>query len=192
MKIEIVCLLDKSGSMHGLEGDVIGGINTLIEEQQKVEGEANLMLVFFDTETYTKYDRVPLGEVVALIATDYRPHGATALLDAIGNTAKNTGEALAALPESERPDKVLFVIQTDGQENSSKEYTKDQIATMIKHQEENYNWQYIYHGANQDSFSEAGAIGIQYGNTVNFASNPDGLRNSYVSMNTSMTQSRTK
>lgn len=165
---KIVLLLDRSGSMSSVKGDVVGGYATFVKEQKAAGENADLTLVQFDSgEIETVWESVPIAEVKEKF--DFNPRGATPLLDALGETIQSTGRALEAIPEATRPDKVVFVVITDGQENASKEFTKAQIKGMIEHQTNTYNWQFLYLGANQDAFAESGAIGMAAATTANFA-----------------------
>ncbi len=130
---EIVMVIDRSGSMATIKDDAIGGLNTFIEEQQKVKGEANLTTVLFDDEYILWHDGVDIKKVEPFTERTYVPRSMTALLDAIGKTANDVGERLRKTKEKDRPEKVLFVILTDGMENASKEFTKPQIVEIIDH-----------------------------------------------------------
>lgn len=158
---EIVVVMDKSGSMDMRRADAIGGFNSFLADQQKEPGEANLTLVFFDTTYTIPVKGVPIKEVVPLNEDTYRPGGNTALNDALARAIIETGARLAAMPEEERPGKVICVIITDGEENSSVEHTKRQVKEMVEHQESKYDWAFIYLGVGVDAFSEARQIGMQ-------------------------------
>ncbi len=162
----VTMLIDRSGSMVTIKDDAQGGINNLIADQKKLEGEMTLTLVEFNTYYNVVHDMVDiqnLNEEYTLT-----PMGMTALLDSLGKSIIDTGEKLKALKDEDRPETVLFVIVTDGQENSSLEFTTDQIKEMIKTQNDDYNWEFMYLGADVDSFAEATSIGIGYNNTANF------------------------
>lgn len=155
---EIIVLLDKSGSMDSCLNDTIGGLNSFIEEQKKISGEVNFTLVQFNHRCETILNSVPIHTVTE---QTMRPGGNTALFDAIGETITETGKRLAALPENQRPGLVLFMIITDGEENSSREYkSREQIKKMILHQEQKYSWKFSFLGSNQDGFAAGNAIGI--------------------------------
>lgn len=154
-------LLDRSGSMASIKNDVIGGFNTFIDQQKKVPGQMTLTLAQFDTEYENLLDRIDIRHVGAMDNDTFQPRGATALFDSTAKLIIDTGKTLAALPEASRPAKVLFVILTDGNENASREYTKQMVTDMIKHQEENYKWQFIYIGTHADAFAEADSIGVK-------------------------------
>ena len=163
---DITLVVDRSGSMQERRKDAEGGVNAFIEEQAKEPGEAFLTLVQFDTEYEFLHRGVPIDDV-----PDYqlKPRGATALLDAVGRAINETGIRLGELKEADRPGLVIFVVTTDGMENSSVEFTKPQIKEMIEHQQTKYGWHFTFLGANQDAFAEAGAMGMKPGAVANFA-----------------------
>ncbi len=158
-KTAIMMIVDRSGSMRPLSQDVVGGFNQFVEEQKKEPGDATLTLVQFDHEYEVVYVNKPLSEVPSLV---HQPRGGTALLDAVGRGIVELGEALAKEPEDKRPGKVIVVIMTDGEENSSNEWTNEQIKEKITEQREKYSWEFVFTGANVDSFSVANAMGIQH------------------------------
>lgn len=158
----IAVILDRSGSMQALIKDVIGGFNTFVKEQKALPGEATFTLVQFDDKYEVVHDFVDIQKVPTLTEETYNARNMTALLDAVGVTIKTVGEKLAAMPEDQRPSKVLVSIYTDGQENSSKEYNWPQIAKMIKTQRETYGWEFTFTGVGSEAFAEAtaGQLGI--------------------------------
>lgn len=156
---EIVFILDRSGSMSGLEKDTIGGFNSFVEKQKKEEGRALVTTVLFDTELSTIHDRVPLEKMEKLTEKEYYTGGCTALLDAIGTTVHHIGEIHRYAREEDRPQKTIFVITTDGEENSSREYTYPKIKKLIGKKKEE-GWEFIFLGANIDAISTAGRMGI--------------------------------
>lgn len=162
---DITVVMDRSGSMQACRSDAEGGLNRFIEDQKKQPGEALFTLVQFDTEYEFVHNGVPIQSVPHCSLV---PRGSTALLDAIGRAIIETGERLAKMPEPERPGLVILVILTDGQENSSREFSKAQVQEMIQHQQDVYKWQFVYLGANQDAFAEAANLGIQ-GSVGNWA-----------------------
>ena len=166
----IAVLLDRSGSMGDIKDDAIGGFNCFLKEQKAAGANATLTLVQFDTEsTDVVHESMPILEVPDLNHQTFQPRGGTPLLDALGQTIDSTGRALAAIPEANRPNKVVFVVITDGQENSSHQHTKASVKEKIDHQSDQYNWQFVFLGANQNAFDEAGAVGIAMPNAANFA-----------------------
>ena len=167
--IEIIVVLDRSGSMSTCVHDTIGGFNTFINEQKKAPGEAKLTLVQFDDRYEIVYNGKDIKDIPALTTETYVPRGMTSLFDAVMKTSIDVGDRLAKTPESERPSLVIFVILTDGHENSSREFKLAQVKDMIKHQTEKYNWQFLFLGAGQDSFQAEG-IGMSAGNTFSYDS----------------------
>jgi uncharacterized protein YegL len=165
---DIILVVDRSGSMQDIRTDAEGGVNAFIENQAKESGEALLTLVQFDTEYEFLHTGVPIKNV-----TKYNlvPRGSTALLDAVGRAINETGERIAKLDEAYRPGLVVFVVMTDGLENSSREFSKSKIKEMIRHQQDNYGWQFTFLGADQDAFAEANAMGIDAAGAANFAKN---------------------
>ena len=167
----IAVLLDRSGSMGAVRDETITGFNFFLKGQKAAGDNATFTLVQFDSEsTDVVHEAREVREVPDLNLDTFQPRGATPLLDALGQTILSTGKALAAIPETNRPDKVVFVVITDGQENASHSFSKSRIKEMIDHQTGKYNWQFIYLGANQDSFDEAGAVGIPMATTADYAS----------------------
>ena len=187
---DITLVVDRSGSMISIKDDAQGGINTFIKEQAQVEGEALFSLVQFDTIYEVVHAGIPIKDVPEFSLV---PRGATALLDAVGQAINVTGERLASMKEEDRPGLVTFVVVTDGQENSSKEFTREQIRTLIKHQEKQYNWKFLFLGADEASFDEAKSMGYTYANTAvydsdnaaamyaNVSNNVKGMRSMYQS-----------
>jgi Mg-chelatase subunit ChlD len=163
---DITLVIDRSGSMESIRSDAEGGVNTFIAEQAKQQGECRITLVQFDTE----YEFLQRG-VNAVKCPPYQlvPRGSTALLDAVGRAINETGARLADLPEAARPGLVVFVITTDGEENSSKEFTRDQVKKMIAHQRDVYKWQFTFLAANPEAFAEAGGMGIAADQAAQFA-----------------------
>ncbi len=168
---DITVVLDRSGSMASCLNEAENGLNHFIEEQKKQPGHALFSLIQFDTEYEFIHKGLPIRDVPRCVL---QPRGMTALLDAVGRAINETGQRLAAKPERERPGLVVFVIVTDGQENSSHEFRKSQIKRMIEEQQKTYNWQFTFLGANQDAFAEARGIGIAVMAAANF--NPHSAR----------------
>lgn len=165
----ISVLLDRSGSMGSVKEETISGFNHFIKDQKKAGDNASLTLVQFDTQSIdVVHENVPIKHVPELTGETYSPRGGTPLLDALGEAITKTGESLSAIPENSRPDKVVFVVITDGQENSSHKFTKSKIKEMIEHQTNFYQWVFVYLGANQDAFAEAGSIGIKPATVSNY------------------------
>ncbi len=176
MKSDITVVLDRSGSMASIASDMVGGLKQLVEDQKKIEGQCTFTLAQFDTQYEIVIDARPIAEVDNI---ELRPRGGTALLDALGQTITRTGERFAAMDASDRPDAVTFVIITDGEENSSREFTLDAVKAMIKLQEEKYNWDFVYLGANQDAIAVGSGLGLVGAKSFNYAANEQGVRSSY-------------
>jgi uncharacterized protein YegL len=165
---EIVAILDKSGSMSSLTDDTIGGYNEFIEEQKQLPGEALLTTVFFNHEYQLLHSGKDIRKVRKITRKDYIAGGNTALLDALGKTINDIGLKLHNTSEENRPAKVIFFIITDGQENSSKEFSQEKIKEMVELQKSTYRWEFIFMGANIDAFSTAGALGISQDRAFNY------------------------
>lgn len=164
---EIIFIIDKSGSMSHLAGDTIGGFNGFIASQKALDGKATLTTVLFDTTWKTLHDGIDIHEVKPMTDSDYVTYGGTAMLDAIGETINKVQDRHDELG-SEKPEKVLFVITTDGEENSSRKFNKSQIEKMIKHQTNGHGWEFMFLGANMDAVKEAASMGISYDRAINY------------------------
>ena len=175
---ELVFILDRSGSMGGLESDTIGGFNGMIKKQQKEEGEANVTTVLFDDQIETIHDRFPLEIVKPLTEEDYYVRGCTALLDAVGNNEKKVENIQRRLPDDRKAEKIIFVITTDGLENASREYTSNMVKKMIEENQKN-GWQFIFLGANMDAVKEAGNLGIRPERAVTYKNDSKGVELNY-------------
>ena len=176
---ELVFILDRSGSMFGLEADTIGGFNSMIAKQRREEGEALVSTVLFNTTSMVLHDRVPLSRIEPMTERQYQTGGCTALLDAIGGAIHHIGNVHKYAREEDRPGRTLFVITTDGLENASHAYTADQVRRMIRRQRENYGWEFLFLGANIDAVETAAHIGINRDRAVNYRSDPRGTRLNY-------------
>ncbi len=171
---EIVFLLDRSGSMAGLEDDTIGGFNSFVKSQLSLPGDLILTTVLFDDKYEILWNGVdPIGK--SLTHKEYFVRGSTALLDALGKTILDVGNRLSSRPNEQRPGKVIFVITTDGQENSSKEFTYPKIKELIEHQQSKYRWDFIFLGANIDAVKEAKSIGINANEAFSYKATKDGM-----------------
>ena len=171
---ELVFILDRSGSMSGLEGDTIGGFNSLIEKQRKQEGECYVSVVLFDNESEVLYDRVKLGDVRDMTADDYTVRGCTALIDAIGGAIHHIGNIHKYARPEDVPEHTVFVIMTDGMENASHRYSSDKVKKMIQHEKEKYGWEFLFIGANIDAVETAGRFGIDAGHAANYHADSKG------------------
>lgn len=180
---EIVFVIDKSGSMAHLAGDTIGGFNGFIEGQKALDGKATLTTVLFDTTWKILHDGVDIHEVKPMTTADYSTYGGTAMLDAVGeiiNRVQDRHDELGA----EKPENVLFVITTDGEENSSHKFNKSQIEKMIKHQTNGHGWKFMFLGANMDAVKEARSLGINQDYAVNYAYSSAGTKAVYDTITT--------
>lgn len=165
---EIVFILDKSGSMSGLENDTIGGYNAFLEKQKKADGEAFVSTVLFSDRSSVVHDRVPIEKIEPMNDKQYSVGGCTALLDAMGEAIHHIGNIHKYAREEDRPEKTIFVITTDGEENSSAEYSYEKIKKMVKKQQEKYGWEFVFLGANIDAISEAEKLGIRKDRAVRY------------------------
>ena len=179
---EIVFILDRSGSMAGLEGDTIGGFNAMIEKQKKEPGEAFVSTVLFDNVSEVIHDRVDIQKIESMTRKDYYVRGCTALLDAIGGAIHHIGNIHKYAREEDRPEKTLFVITTDGMENASRQYTYGRLKTLIERQKEKYGWEFIFLGANIDAAKEAARFGIDADRSANYHADTIGTAVIYEAM----------
>ena len=176
---EVVFVLDRSGSMGGLEADTIGGFNSMISKQRKDEGEAYISTVLFDDQTEVLYDRVPVEKVEPMNDTQYYVRGCTALLDAVGGAIHHIANVHKYAREEDRPEKTLFIITTDGMENSSHIYTYDKVRKMVEMEKEKYGWEFLFLGANMDAVEVAGRFGIGADRAMNYECDSEGTRLNY-------------
>ena len=177
---EMVFILDKSGSMSGLEADTIGGFNGMIERQKKEEGEALVSTVLFSDESTVIHDRVDLRKVEPLTDRQYFVGGCTALIDAIGGAIHHIGNVHKYAREEDRPEHTIFVITTDGMENASRRYSSDKVKAMVQRQKEKYGWEFLFLGANIDAVETAAHIGISEDRAVRFHSDSAGQALNYA------------
>jgi len=177
---EIVFILDRSGSMSGLENDTIGGFNGFVKKQAEL-GPTNLTTVLFDDEYEILHNGIDAGNAV-LTDKEYFTRGSTALLDAVGKTINDVGTRIYKTPEVQRPGKVIFAITTDGFENASREFSYAQVKDMITHQSEKYSWEFIFMGANIDAVEEGDKLGISADRSFNFAATTQGMSVMYSSV----------
>jgi len=183
-------IIDESGSMAKLSQETISGFNKFLADQKALPGEAVLTLCTFNYKPKTVHDFVKLGSVSDLSDNDYIPNGGTALLDAVGTVIESVGQKLHAMPEDEKPSKVLFLIITDGEENLSKEFSKAKVKAMIEHQREKYNWEFVFLGANIDSMKEGSAIGVNPQLALNYVPTAAGTKGLFENISRSTTHYR--
>lgn len=188
--VEVVFILDRSGSMGGLEADTIGGFNSTLEKQKKEKGEVYWSTVLFDNEHEVIHYRVPIQKVEKLTEDEYYVRGCTALLDAIGRAIHHIGNVHKYAREEDVPSKTLFIITTDGMENASREYTYRGIKQMISRQQEKYGWEFIFLGANMDAVSEAGRLGIRAERAASYHNDRVGIRTNYMAVTEAITELR--
>lgn len=188
---ELVFILDRSGSMAGLEGDTIGGFNAMMEKQRREPGETLVSTVLFDQDTQVIHDRVPLEELGPLTQEEYYVRGSTALLDAVGGAIRHIGNVHKYAREEDVPEKTLFVITTDGMENASRHYDYDRVKAMIRRQQERYGWEFLFLGANIDAAQEAGRFGIRPECAADYHADSRGTRVIYESLAEAVCQVRT-
>lgn len=175
---EIVFILDRSGSMAGLEGDTIGGYNSMLDKQKKEEGEAIVSTVLFDDRSEVLHDRVSLEKMEHITEREYYVRGCTALLDAVGGAVRHIATVHKYAREEDRPEKTLFIITTDGMENSSTRYSYEKVRELVERQKKN-GWEFLFLGANIDAIQVAGRFGIQEDHAVEFRCDSRGTKLNY-------------
>jgi uncharacterized protein YegL len=187
---ELVFILDKSGSMGGLESDTIGGYNSMLAKQKAVDGQCCITTVLFDNNYELLHDRIDIKAVSSITEKEYKVGGSTALLDAIGKTIHKIHNAQKYTAEDYRAEKVMFVIITDGEENSSREYTAEKIKALIERQKEKYGWEFIFLGANIDAVQTAGRYGIAPDRAVEYLADREGTELNFKVMASAVTSFR--
>ena len=189
---ELVFILDRSGSMSGLEADTVGGFNSMIEKQRNQEGECYVSTVLFDNESEVLYDRVKLGDIRKMTEKDYTVRGCTALIDAVGGTVRHIGNIHKYARPEDVPENTVFIITTDGQENASHRYTSEQVKKMIKRHKEEDGWEFLFIGANIDAVETAARYGIDKERAVNYNADPKGTRVLYDTVARAVCSIRTR
>lgn len=179
---ELVFILDRSGSMAGLESDTIGGFNAMIEKQKKQDGECYISTVLFDNVSEVLHDRVRLADIQPMTDREYTVRGCTALIDAIGGAIHHIGNVHKYARPEDVPEHTVFVITTDGMENASRAYSSDKVKQMIERQKEKYGWEFLFIGANIDAVETAARFGIPEGRAVNYHADKEGTRILYASV----------
>ena len=172
---EIVFILDRSGSMSGLEADTIGGFNSMIKKQKKEDGRAYVTTVLFDTHMQRLHDRLDIQSVPKMTERDYVPGGCTALLDAVGDTIRHIAHIHKYSRPEDVPEKTIVVITTDGMENASKKYSRERVKELIEHEQNKYGWEFIFMGANIDAAETAEGIGIKSESAANYLADCGGI-----------------
>jgi Mg-chelatase subunit ChlD len=189
--VEIISILDRSGSMAGLEKDTVGGYNSFIAAQAKLPGDLKVTTILFDDKYELLYSGVKADEAT-LNESNYTTRGSTALLDAVGKTILDIGARLANTKEEDRAEKIIFVITTDGQENASKEFNHVKIKEMITHQREVYKWEFVFFGANIETEIVAQELGINLDNAHSYVADEEGVKNMMLYANDIVTDMRNK
>lgn len=179
---ELVFILDRSGSMAGLESDTIGGFNAMIEKQRKEDGECYVSTVLFDNHSEVLHDRVKLSEIKSMTDRDYTVRGCTALIDAIGGAIHHIANIHKYARHEDVPEHTMFIITTDGLENASHRYTSDKVKQMIEHEKEKYGWEFLFIGANIDAVETAARYGIDRDRAVNYHADEKGTKILYESV----------
>jgi uncharacterized protein YegL len=188
---ELVFILDKSGSMSGLESDTIGGFNAMLQKQKALDGECRITTVLFDNHYELLHDRLDLRAVSPLTDKDYQVGGTTALLDAIGRTICKLANVQRSTAEEYRAGKVLFVIITDGMENASREFSAEKVKAMIEQEKEKHGWEFIFLGANIDAVETAGRFGIKADRAVDYVADSKGTTLNFECMSRAVADFRT-
>lgn len=187
---ELIFILDRSGSMGGLESDTIGGYNAMLNKQKGIDGEANITTVLFDDNYELLHDRINLKGVKLITENEYFVRGTTALLDAIGKSIQKIVNVQRNTSEDEKAGNVLFVITTDGYENASREYTYSRIKSMIEKQKNNYGWEFIFLGANIDAVAEAEKFGIDSSRAAQYHNDKEGVELNYAAVSDAISEMR--
>lgn len=189
---ELVFILDKSGSMGGLEADTIGGYNAMLEKQKALEDECCITTVLFDNNYNLLHDRIDIKAVSPITEKEYSVGGSTALIDAIGITINKIGNAQKHTAEDFRAEKVMFVIITDGEENSSREFSSGKVKKMVEKQKVKYKWEFIFLGANIDAVKTAGRYGITPDRAQNYHADSQGIELNFAVMSDAVSEYRLK
>ncbi|MDO5136280.1 MAG: hypothetical protein Q4D55_09520 [Eubacteriales bacterium] len=187
---ELVFILDRSGSMSGLERDTIGGFNSMLEKQRRAPGRALISTVLFDNVSEVIHDRMAIGDVPRLTQKEYFVRGCTALLDAVGGAIHHIGNVHKYARKEDVPEKTLFIITTDGLENASRRYTYGRVRSMIRRQKERYGWEFLFLGANMDAAAEAGRFGIDASMAADYHCDQEGTALNYQVISEAITSVR--
>lgn len=183
---ELVFIIDKSGSMRGLETDTIGGFNAMLDKQKKEEGTCLVSTVLFDTDSKVIHDRADLSDIRPMEENDYCPSGCTALMDAVGEAIHHIGNVHKYIRTEDVPEHTVFVITTDGMENASRRYTREKLKAMIEEKKEKNNWEFLFIGANIDAVTTAEQYGISEDRAVNYCADEIGTQVLYDSVSSAV------
>lgn len=189
---ELVFILDRSGSMAGLEADTIGGFNAMLRRQRAQKGEVLVSTVLFSNDAVVLHDRIPIREIEPLDERQYAVGGGTALLDAVGGAIHHIGNVHKYARREDVPEHTLFVITTDGLENASRRYSREKVKAMIRRQEERYGWEFLFVAANIDAVEAAGQLGIRKERAANYCSDGAGTRSVYAAVSRAVTAMRSR
>jgi len=187
---EIAIVMDESGSMQSTALDAIGGFNSFIDAQKKIEGEANVTLVLFDNKYEVVYNGIPIEKITELTSDVYSPGGGTALIDAIGKTVDSVSDRIGAMDEEEKPDKIIVIVITDGEENSSRIYKGADVSKKIKEHQEREGWEIIFIGASADVLDQAEDLGIRSDRMMGYVADGAGTRGVYMGMSEAVSSYR--
>lgn len=188
---EIVFIIDKSGSMSGLEADTVGGFNSMIKKQKLTEGEALVTTILFSNESKLLHDRMNINDVKSMTADDYCVGGCTALLDAIGGAIQHIGTIHKYARKEDIPAHTMFIITTDGMENASKYYSSKQVKELIETKKQKYGWEFLFLGANIDAVKTAENFGISNDRAVNYHADSNGMKLNYEVLSEAISTVRT-
>ncbi|MBO4338115.1 MAG: VWA domain-containing protein [Lachnospiraceae bacterium] len=187
---EVVFILDRSGSMSGLEADTIGGFNSMLSKQKKQDGDAIVSTVLFDDQVDVLHNRIDLDKVENITDREYYVRGCTALLDAVGGAIHHIGQIQKEMPDDERPEKTLFIITTDGMENASKKYSYDKVRKMVEKKKKKHHWEFVFLGANMDAVKVAGRFGIAANRAVTYECDSEGTSLNFDVMSRMVSKAR--
>lgn len=186
----IAVLLDSSGSMGSCYNDTVNGFNRFLADQKSAPGEATLTLRTFDTYSRVVHNRVNVNHVADLSRANYSVGGSTALVDSLVDLIDQTGNELSAMPESERPSKIVVLVITDGEENASRRFNNQQLKDRIEHQKSAYKWEFVFMGADQNAIHQAGRYGYTTANVMTFSKSPEGTSAAYLAVSSNLRSMR--